>query len=97
MAQRVGQEYLFAAIRCHLWMPDPEHRRVPERDSAAWRLSFALARLDRCLEWVFSTRPTVPCELGNQARVAKLADAPDLGLRNHRFQNVALRFKSERF
>jgi hypothetical protein len=31
------------------------------------------------------------CEI-NKARVAKLADAPDLGLRNHRFQSVALRF-----
>ena len=31
------------------------------------------------------------------ARVAKLADAPDLGLRNHRFQNIALRFKKESF
>jgi hypothetical protein len=30
------------------------------------------------------------------ARVAKLADAPDLGLRNHRFQNVAIPFKAER-
>jgi hypothetical protein len=29
-------------------------------------------------------------------RVAKLADAPDLGLRNRRFQNVALRFNSKR-
>ena len=28
------------------------------------------------------------------ARVAKLADAPDLGLRNHRFQSVA--FQGER-
>jgi hypothetical protein len=27
------------------------------------------------------------------ARVAKLADAPDLGLRNRRFQNVPFRFK----
>jgi hypothetical protein len=27
------------------------------------------------------------------ARVAKLADAPDLGLRNHRFQSVPFRFK----
>jgi hypothetical protein len=30
------------------------------------------------------------------ARVAKLADAPDLGLRNHRFQSVAFRFKTKR-
>jgi hypothetical protein len=30
------------------------------------------------------------------ARVAKLANAPDLGLRNHRIQNVAFRFKSKR-
>jgi len=29
--------------------------------------------------------------------VAKLADAPDLGLRNHRFQNVAFRFKANAF
>jgi hypothetical protein len=28
--------------------------------------------------------------------VAKLADAPDLGLRNHRFQGVAFRFNAER-
>jgi HD superfamily phosphohydrolase len=28
--------------------------------------------------------------------VAKLADAPDLGLRNHRFHDIALRFKSQR-
>jgi hypothetical protein len=26
-----------------------------------------------------------------------LADAPDLGIRNHRFQNSALRFKKEPF
>ncbi len=31
------------------------------------------------------------------ARVAKLADAPDLGLRNHRFQNIARHFKSKAF
>jgi class 3 adenylate cyclase len=29
--------------------------------------------------------------------VAKLADAPDLGLRNHRFQIIALRFNPKRF
>ena len=29
------------------------------------------------------------------ARVAKLADAPDLGLRNHRFQNIPFRFKKQ--
>src|ERR1022692_1103999 len=28
---------------------------------------------------------------------AKLADAPDLGLRNLRFQSIAFRFKSKRF
>jgi hypothetical protein len=33
----------------------------------------------------------------SRARVAKLADAPDLGLRNHRFQNVAFRCKAKRF
>src|SRR5437870_6748225 len=33
----------------------------------------------------------------NDARVAELADAPDLGLRNHRFQNVAFRFKAKGF
>src|SRR5438874_9389097 len=30
----------------------------------------------------------------NDARVAELADAPDLGLQNHRFQSVASRFKT---
>jgi hypothetical protein len=30
-------------------------------------------------------------------REATFGDAPDLGLRNHRFQNVALRFKKESF
>jgi hypothetical protein len=29
------------------------------------------------------------------ADVAKLADAPDLGLRNHRFQTVAFHFKAK--
>src|SRR5438874_10081876 len=29
------------------------------------------------------------------ARVAELADAPDLGLQNHRFQSVASRFKTK--
>ena len=29
--------------------------------------------------------------------MAKLADAPDLGLRNHRFQRVAFRFKADAF
>jgi hypothetical protein len=29
--------------------------------------------------------------------VAKLADAPDLGLRNRRFQSVALHFKANAF
>ena len=29
--------------------------------------------------------------------MAKLADAPDLGLRNHRFQNIARHFKSKAF
>jgi hypothetical protein len=28
-------------------------------------------------------------------RMATLADAPDLGLRNHRFQNVPFRFKKQ--
>jgi hypothetical protein len=31
------------------------------------------------------------------ARVAKLADAPDLGLRNHRFQGVPFHFKAKAF
>jgi hypothetical protein len=31
------------------------------------------------------------------ARVAKLADAPDLGLRNRRFQNVSFRSKKQSF
>jgi hypothetical protein len=31
------------------------------------------------------------------ARVAELADAPDLGNRNHRFQSVAFRFKANSF
>jgi hypothetical protein len=31
------------------------------------------------------------------ARVAKLADAPDLGLQNHRFQSVAFHFKANAF
>ena len=31
----------------------------------------------------------------NDARVAELADAPDLGLQNHRFQSVASRFKTK--
>ncbi len=30
-----------------------------------------------------------------KARVAELADAPDLGYRNHRFQNRAFRFKKQ--
>jgi hypothetical protein len=29
--------------------------------------------------------------------VAELADAPDLGLRNHRFRRVALHFKANAF
>ncbi len=29
--------------------------------------------------------------------MAKLADAPDLGLRNHRFQSVAFHFKANAF
>jgi hypothetical protein len=29
--------------------------------------------------------------------VAELADAPDLGLRNHRFQGVAFHFKPKAF
>jgi hypothetical protein len=47
--------------------------------------------------------PGAAFEIGNrkskiqnsEARVAKLADASDLGLLNHRFQNVARRFKSK--
>jgi hypothetical protein len=31
------------------------------------------------------------------ADALKLADTPDLGLRNHRFQNIASRFKAKRF
>jgi hypothetical protein len=31
------------------------------------------------------------------ASVKKLADAPDLGLRNRRFQNIAFRFKKSAF
>jgi hypothetical protein len=33
----------------------------------------------------------------NLARVAKLADAPDLGIPNRRFQNVPFRFKEKSF
>jgi hypothetical protein len=43
--------------------------------------SFAIAN------WKFTIRNRI-------ARVAKLADAPDLGLRNHRFQSVAFHFKA---
>ena len=35
------------------------------------------------------------CSLEYNARVAKLVDAPDLGFRNRRFQNVPLRFKRQ--
>ncbi len=31
------------------------------------------------------------------ARVAKLADAPDLGIPNRRFQNIAFHFTKKRF
>jgi hypothetical protein len=31
----------------------------------------------------------------DRAKVAKLPDAPDLGLRNRRFQGVAFRFKAD--
>ena len=33
----------------------------------------------------------------HSARVAKLADAPDLGLRSDRFQSIACRFKAKEF
>jgi hypothetical protein len=33
----------------------------------------------------------------NDARVAELADAPDLGSRNHRFRRVAFHFKANAF
>jgi hypothetical protein len=46
--------------------------------------SFAIAN------WKFTIRNRI-------ARVAKLADAPDLGLRNHCFQRVALHFKANAF
>src|SRR5947199_9658464 len=36
---------------------------------------------------IYNRKPTT--------RVAELADAPDLGLRNHRFQSVASRFKTK--
>jgi hypothetical protein len=38
--------------------------------------------------WKFTIRNRI-------ARVAKLADAPDLGFRNRRFQNVPFRFKKQ--
>jgi hypothetical protein len=62
-----------------------EHRlAVRQRLLLAVPASFAIAN------WKFT--------IGNRiARVAKLADAPDLGLRNHRFQRVALHFKANAF
>jgi hypothetical protein len=50
-----------------------------------------------------STHARVGFEIGNRkstlynsdARVAKLADAPDLGFRNRRFQNIPFRFKKQ--
>jgi hypothetical protein len=44
---------------------------------------------DRALESSSTNAPI------SDARVAKLADAPDLGLRSRRFQNVPFRFKIE--
>jgi hypothetical protein len=46
--------------------------------------SFAIAN------WKFTIRNRI-------AKVAKLADAPDLELRNHRFQAVAFHFKANAF
>jgi hypothetical protein len=37
-----------------------------------------------------------PLVCGN-AEAAKLADAPDLGLRDHPFKNIAFRFKTKSF
>jgi hypothetical protein len=43
----------------------------------------------------FKHNPLLSVRYSIRARVAKLADAPDLGFRNRRFQNVALRFKKQ--
>jgi len=40
------------------------------------------------------TPKLVAGEAGTNYLVAELADAPDLGLRNHRFQSVAFHFKA---
>ncbi len=42
-------------------------------------------------------QPVVRNTFSGRTRVAKLADAPDLGFRNQRFQSIALRFKKESF
>jgi hypothetical protein len=51
---------------------------------------------DKFVLWMTPIRKN--CEFGLfHARVAKLADAPDLGFRNHRFQNSAFHFKERLF
>ena len=52
---------------------------------------FALTRRE------FFSQGSRCAKLARYARVAKLADAPDLGFRTQRFQNVAFRFKKQRF
>jgi len=37
------------------------------------------------------------CFFSEEARVAKSADAPDLGFQNRRFQNIPFRFKKQPF
>jgi hypothetical protein len=71
------------------WESDPE---IPEKHSVVGSLltvsgtprSFAIANRK------FTIRNRI-------ARVAKLADTPGLGFRNHRFQDVTFHFKANAF
>jgi hypothetical protein len=82
--------------------PTPSAEKVKSLRQIEARLVDALSirrlplrRPNRCQPVARNLSRTCPRTVTNLVEASKLADAPDLGLRNRRFQNVPFRFKRE--
>src|SRR5437868_13164597 len=77
-----------------LLVQEQHHRLLADRDLLAG------VKRQRRTARIFGAPQSLQSQIANlesrinDARVAELADAPDLGLQNHRFQSVASRFKT---
>src|SRR5438105_13894795 len=80
-----------------LLVQEQHHRLLADRDLLAG------VKRQRRTARIFGAPQSLQSQIANlesrinDARVAELADAPDLGLQNHRFQSVASRFKAKGF